>query len=90
MLDNLFAASSMAQFERRVSRSLEKIAGDDYTLTGAAFGYETFQALQQALLPRGHRLTEAYTQPLEGASDEAVLALWQRYRQNYSRFLFRR
>lgn len=90
LLENLFAATSMAQFERRISRSLEKIAGDDYTLAGAAFGYETFPALQQALLPRGRRLQETYIQPLEGASEEAVLALWQRYRQNYSRYLFRR
>lgn len=87
LLERLLESGSIAEFERRLYDGLEQIAGDDYTLVGAAYGFGTFKMLQKALQPRFRSLCAQYIQPLKDASGEEITALWNRYKGNYSRFL---
>lgn len=87
LLECLCSATSMAEFECRITKRLEKIAGDDYTLVGAAFGYGTFSALKSSFVQRACDVAQTYQKSLEHADSETVLALWKKYQKNYSRYI---
>lgn len=90
LLENLCTAGSMAEFEVRLTNRLEKIAGDDYTFVGAAFGYNTFPALKNAFAHRANYVNERYKKPLKSAPAEKALTFWKEYQRNYYRYQYGR
>ena len=82
LLEKLMEAQNMNGFERSLSAALGQIAGDDFTLVGASFGYETFEGLRQAFLPRYDFLKEC----CKNLSDGDRRDLWNTYRESYYRY----
>lgn len=87
VIEHLLRSRSMTEFERSMCSGLEKIAGDDYSLVGASFGFGTYEGLQNSLKRRYQLLTKQYVHPLKNASSEETAALWNGYRGNYYRYL---
>ena len=77
----------MTEFEKGLYSGLEKIAGDDYSLVGAAFGFGTYAKLQASLEGRFRLVMQQYVRHLRDASPEETRGLWNHYRGNYYRFL---
>ena len=87
ILEHLLESKCIAEFERRLDAGLEETAGDDYSLVGAAFGFETYSNLQSVLRRRFQLVMKRYVYPLKEASAEKASELWDDYRKNYYRYL---
>lgn len=87
IIEHLLKSKCLADFERSVHAGLEEIAGDDYSMVGAAFGFGTYSSLQDSLKQRFRLLVKRYAHPLKNASDEKIKKLWNGYKENYYRYL---
>ena len=90
LLETLFSAKSVAEWERLLSERIRRVAGDDYTLCMAAFGYRSFPNLQQSFSARFRFLQENYLRRLYElplADRETRRMLWQRYQQQYLQYI---
>ena len=85
-IERLLKCKSIAEFENSMYSGLERIAGDDYSLVGAVFGFGTFHDLQKSLKPRSQFLMQKYILPLKNASPEIQSQLWENYKGNYYRY----
>ena len=83
LLSTLMASSSASSWEEQISSILKEIAGDDYTMSGMAFGFRSFEKLKEAMENRYHVLRVNYTDNLSEKTYEEKLALWQKYKEGY-------
>ena len=86
LLDTLLEAPSMAAFEALLREKLNEIAGDDFTLVGAAFGYGTFDVMKRSLEQRQKVLLETYISRIDQTDPNSRQRIWSRYRQEYYRY----
>lgn len=90
LLESLERAAGAAQWESELEGQIAPVAGDDFTLTLAAYGFGSFAALKRALAPRLELLRRDYLDPLramEPGDRASREALWSRYRSNYLRYM---
>ena len=87
VLNLLLQSKSMTEFEKNIYAGLAKIAGDDYSLVGAAFGFGTYLNLQASMRGRFRQVMQQYIHYLQDATSEEMRKLWERYRSDYERFL---
>ena len=87
LLHTLSEANSPEQWEDGISAKLQEIAGDDYSLSGAAYGFGSFAGLKNVMSKRTAFLKERYIDGLREKSREEKLKLWRIYSQDYSRYL---
>ena len=87
LLDTLEEASSPTEWEEKIISRLNEISGDDFTLSGFALGFGTFEAMQQAFAVRHEALYRSYIKGLSELTTEEKVALWNRYSPAYSRYL---
>ncbi len=66
-----------------------KVAGDDYTISGFAIGFDSFQSQKKAFVARANELYARYINGIDGKNHEELLAMWQEYKESYHRFLCR-
>lgn len=90
LLDAMCRAQSPAQWENALKSSIGTVAGDDFTLCLAAYGYPDFRRLQNAYTPRLQQLNTDYIQnlsllPLDDR--ERRRELWLHYQPQYMRYL---
>lgn len=83
LLDTLMHAESVDSWQASLQEVIGAIAGDDQSFAAAAFGFGTFQAMQQTLAPR-HRTLQTMLSPL-GDSTEKRWEVWETYKHNYYR-----
>lgn len=90
LLETLCASGSVEQWERALQARIAPVAGDDFTLALAAYGFGSFPALGQTLRPRLELLRRDYLSAISAlpAEDRASReALWGRYKPNYLRYM---
>lgn len=90
LLSTMLSASSVAEWEQRLTEQIGMVAGDDYTMTLAAFGFRSFERLKNAFTMRYEALNERYLKALAGLplSDRGMRRqLWQSYRPGYVRYM---
>ena len=90
LLQSLLASKPPAAWEELVSKIMGKVAGDDYTLCLAAYGFKDFRAMQKYFLLRTRFLTETYLtelRQLPKAQREARQEMWSSYRTDYMRYI---
>ena len=90
ILRSLLSTTCAADMEAELAGATAEIAGDDQSLCLAAYGYGSYQALQQSFAARYEYLQKAYLQPvsqlpLEDA--QARFQLWETYREDYMRYI---
>lgn len=87
LLSTLFSSESIESWEKNISGVLSEVAGDDYSLSGVAFGYGSLNNLKKAFEKRYSDLFSNYIDGLEDTDQEGKIALWQTYRTKYTQFL---
>jgi len=83
LLDSLSRASCVSEWEMRIAAALDRVAGDDYTMSGMALGFGSFEKLKNSLERRRVELYTRYIRKLNGLSREEKTALWREYREHY-------
>ena len=87
LLYTLMAAKNINDWERQLTEQMGEFAADDYTMQIAIIGFQTFDQLQRAYLPRTKEFREKYGKPLEQmkqAEDWAGMEqLWMKYKVFY-------
>lgn len=83
LLDTLMQADSIQNWQERLMESIGAVAGDDYSLSAAAFGFGSFRQMKSILAPR-HRQVTAVMEAV-GTSTKNRWLVWDRYKQNYYR-----
>lgn len=83
LLETLMHATSADQWNLLLQKTIGEVAGDDQSLSMAAFGFGTFGAMQQTLIPR-YREMENLVSTL-GDSTEKRWEVWETYKSNYYR-----
>jgi len=90
LLQTLLGAETPARWETTLADTIGALAGDDHSLCLAAFGYGSFENLQDSLRQRLAWLTQQFLIPvsrLPVEDRESRFALWAQYRDNYSRWM---
>ncbi|MBE6932906.1 MAG: hypothetical protein E7464_05970 [Ruminococcaceae bacterium] len=90
LLESLMASESTAQWEQRLDEGIGEVAGDDYTLCLAAYGFDSFRAMQAHFRPRLRHLQAEYLKPLAALAPGDLAsreALWQQYRTDYLNYV---
>lgn len=90
LLSTLMEAGSPSQWEFMMAEAMGAVAGDDYTLELASFGFGSYQALQGAFRSRYDILCAQYLKPMEALDPGDRMGrteLWQHYRSGYLRYM---
>ena len=87
VLDSMLRAESISEMEKSLHERLTQIAGDDFTLTGAVFGFETFKQMKEYYRKRYEVLFQKYIEHFRESSKDQRLGLWQEYRGGYEKYL---
>ena len=74
-------------WQEKITEVIGKIAGDDYTLSGYAIGFGSFEEMKKRFVPRANYLYSNYIAGLENKSYEEKITLWEKYRSDYYRLL---
>jgi hypothetical protein len=85
LLNTLMQASSVKDWETKLSERISRITGDDFALLCAIFGLDEFEKMQQYFSERYQTLRETYIRPCQDASVEEMQVLWEQYKNNYYR-----
>lgn len=83
LLKTLLDASCAEEWKANITAYLETVSGDDFTMSLAAFGFDTFSELKSAFAERAVYLASRYIVPLENAPADAVRMYWDEYRTGY-------
>lgn len=92
LLSTLLGASCAQAWEQALYERIGSVAGDDYTMVLAAFGFRTFEGLKRALAPRYRYLYENYLSKIMELPQDDVAArrrLWEEYRAQYCKYIRR-
>ncbi|MBR3473713.1 MAG: protein phosphatase 2C domain-containing protein [Oscillospiraceae bacterium] len=89
LLNTLLSAPNVQEWEKNLKTAVGKNAGEDYTLSGAAFGFGGLDELKRQLAGRARLLYRTYIYGLDGCSKEEKQQLWEHYKPNYERLLCR-
>lgn len=90
LLTTLAKAASPAAWEVALADRIGLVAGDDFTMALAAFGFGSYLRLRQALAPRTQFLHERYLAPISALAaedSEGRRALWAAYRAQYCKYI---
>lgn len=90
LLHSLLNADNPAQWEEKLAELIGASAGDDHTLCLAAFGYNSFGALQKSFVKRYDAMVKKYLNPvseLPVEDRESRYTMWETYRKEYMRYL---
>ncbi len=85
LIQSMLSSQSVAEWECRLNKMLEGVAGDDYTLCGVALDYGSYDRMKACLIKRGNVLFHNYISGIGGKSKEEKIQLWDRYQGNYYR-----
>lgn len=90
LLTALQKSECVDAWEKQLRDFLGSIAGDDYTLCLAAYGYGDYENLQQSFAVRYNYLAKNFLLPLSNLpmeDRESRQNLWKPYRVNYMRYI---
>lgn len=85
LLSTLCDADSPCEWERNLGRELLEVSGDDCSLAGFSFGYESFKELKEQMNERKDYLYRHYIEGIYEASAEQKYSRWKCYREKYLR-----
>ena len=87
LLDTLIEANSPLEWEAKLDEAMSKVAGDDYSLVMAVFGYEDFEDVKRSFVARRDFLYRQYITMLANANPEEKQRMWESYKKDYGRWL---
>ena len=88
LVDTLCASGSPSEWERSLHDTFSKVAGDDYTLSGAVFGFGNFDCMQHRFANRRATLFHKYIGNIKELSRHEKTILWAtQYKDAYYRYI---
>lgn len=90
LLETLLSTQCAAEWESRLADRVSAVAGDDHTLCLAAYGYGSYEALQNSFAKRYEYLENYYLVPVSNIPVEdrnSRFELWSSYSGNYMRYI---
>jgi serine/threonine protein phosphatase PrpC len=98
LLSTMNMAANLHEWAARLAEYAHGSSADDASLVIAAFGYQSFPALQEAFARRGDVLTEKYIDPLhrpgtrrkQRQQPATRQSLWEEYRIGYEKLIRQR
>ena len=87
ILDCMMGADNLSEMEKSLHERLVQIAGDDFTLAGAIFGFESFRKMKEYYRKRYGALFSKYIEHFRESSKEQRLSLWNEYRGGYEKYM---
>ena len=90
ILHSLLGEGSARGFEHQLENGISEVAGDDFTMSGFAFGFGSWEKILEAYQHRFNELDEEYIRYLISADQRApeeTRTLWQKYKRGYSQYL---
>ncbi len=87
LLTTLDSAKNAEGWERGISAVLQDVAGDDFSLSGVAVGFGSFDRLKSMFKERRTLLFDRYIKGLGDKEYEDKTALWNLYKPGYSKHL---
>jgi len=82
LLETLMRSESLEEWKKAIDDSLLEVAGDDYTLCVAIYGFEDFNALKTHLVERRNFILQRY---MHSVADLATQ--WAEYRCEYESYI---
>lgn len=70
-------------WQETLDAEIGEIAGDDYTISGYAIGFSSFENMKKAFAERANSVYKRYIVGIEDKSYSEKYALWQEYKDNY-------
>ena len=89
LLSTLQSAPNIRAWEQSLADAIGKAAGDDYSISGAAFSFGSFDNVKRQLARRCDVVYRTYIYGLESCSREEKQQLWEHYKPHYERLLCR-
>lgn len=87
LLETLLSSKSVHEWEENLTKKIGSVAGDDYTLSGIALNYGSFQKMRGSFIARGNALYRSYMDRIHSMDKDQKMLLWNKYKQRYYRFL---
>ncbi len=90
ILQCLTVAKTPALWEEYMDRLMGKVAGDDYTMVLAGYGFRDFAELQAYFRPRAKHMQKTYLEALQELPTEQReprMQMWEQYKREYMRYL---
>lgn len=90
LLETMLSSGSAAAWEAALCDRIGRVAGDDFTLCLAAYGFSSFRALQTAFSSRFKDIQNTYLKTLLALPKEdreTRRKLWASYKPQYERYL---
>ena len=87
LLATLNSARNIVGWESGISAVLQDVAGDDYSLSGVALGFGSFDRLKNTFKERHTFLFDEFIKGLGDKDYEDKKALWNLYEPSYSKYL---
>ena len=84
LLKTLCSSDSLAEWEHRLSSAIAEIAGDDYTIVMAIYGWRSFQEIKESFQSREKYLSELLP---DSVDVDALRRIWTAYKTSYSECL---
>ncbi len=89
LLRTLRKAPNVQSWEQSLAEAIGEVAGDDYSISGIAFNFGSFDNVKRQLAHRTELVYRTYIYGLESCSKEEKQQLWEHYRDHYYRLLCR-
>lgn len=86
LLDTLISTDTPDLWMKQICGRLKKVAGDDYTIAIACFGFSDYSELKRYYYDRWKILRQTYIDAEQGASEEQLQKLWMDYKSSYYRW----
>ena len=87
LLKTLQEAQNAVSWEKALVQEIGEVAGDDYTISGLAMGFGSFENLKRQLSARTALVYRTYIHGLDNCSREEKQKLWEHYRVHYQRLI---
>lgn len=85
ILDSLINAKNPDEWHTLLCSRIKAVTGDDYTMTIACFGFDSFFQMQNYYLDRRNMLTNEFINSQDGRNESQLEELWKKYKASYYR-----
>ena len=86
LLETLLISKNADEWKKRMHHEMSNVAGDDFSLGIAVFGYGDFKNLKKDYQKRHDFLKGKYIARIPSATSSLLYAMWCEYQQEYDRF----
>lgn len=85
ILKSLVSTKNPTEWRKVLCENIKAVTGDDYTMTVACFGFDSFEQMQMYYIERQRFLTATYINKQVDKDEIQLRKLWEKYKSTYYR-----